>query len=101
MLACLLTCTMYACMRPHTCAHANTLTHTQVSSKEEAFSRTLHTSCVNPELQICMIRGLSSAMDLDLEKFSSESLVQTCPDHEMEVRVQVCVCVCVCMHAYV
>ena len=61
----------------------------QVSIQEEALSETLHGLCCNPNTPVCMIRGLCPLLNLNLQLFSSKSIVKTCPDHEMEVREQV------------
>ena len=65
------------------------LTCVQVKDQKDAFSMALHAFCSDPNRPICMIRGLCSLLSVDLDLFSSESLVQTCPDHEIEVRDQV------------
>ena len=52
-------------------------------------SEKLHALCCNPNTPVCMIRGLCPIVNLDLELFSSKSIVKSCPDHEMEVREQV------------
>lgn len=49
----------------------------------------LHAFCTDPDRPICMIRGLDPVLGVNLDLFSSASLVQTCPDHEIEVREQV------------
>lgn len=50
---------------------------------------TLHAFCSDPDRPICMMRGLCAVLGVDLDLFSSDSLVHTCPDHEIEVRDQV------------
>eukprot|EP00731_Ephydatia_muelleri_P029501 Em0021g24a len=60
----------------------------QVSTVDDLFPR-LHSFCTNPSLPICLIKGLCSAVEFDLEKFSTATLKDTSPDHEMEIREQV------------
>ena len=66
-----------------------TLTHHQVFTKDEAMSEKLHALCCAHDVPICMVRGLADVLDFDLELFSSESLVKTCSEQEIEVRIQV------------
>ena len=52
-------------------------------------SERLHALCCSHDVPICMVRGMAEVLDLDLELFSSESLVKTCGEQEIEVRIQV------------
>ena len=61
----------------------------QVNSKEEAMSENFHAQCCDPNVPICIVRGLSDVLELDLDLFSSDSLVKTCGEQEIEVRIQV------------
>ena len=57
-------------------------------------SENLHALCCAHDVPICMVRGLGDVLDMDLELFSSNSLVETCGDQEIEVRIQVSLIVC-------
>ena len=61
----------------------------QVFTKEDVMSEKLHALCCAHDVPICMVRGISEVLDLDLELFASESLVKTCGEQEIEVRIQV------------
>ncbi len=65
------------------------LLFSQVFTRDEALSESLHGLCCDPNTPVCMIRGLCPLMDVDLQLFSSKSIAKTHPDHEMEVREQV------------
>ena len=62
----------------------------QVKSRpEDSESQELHAFCGDPALHICMVRGLCAALEMNLDLYSSRTLTQTCPNHEIEVREQV------------
>ena len=61
----------------------------QVKDHVDAHSIDLHGFCTNPDRPICMMRGLCSALGVEIGAFSSQSLVRTSPDHVIEVRKQV------------
>ena len=61
----------------------------QVKNKDDAFSTLMHTFCSNPDRPICILRGLCSALELNIDIFSSAYLANFCPDHHMEIRDQV------------
>lgn len=61
----------------------------QVKDSADALSVDLHSFCSDPNRPICMIRGLCSTLDININLFSSENLMLTCPDHHIEVRDQV------------
>ena len=61
----------------------------QVNSKEEAISENLHALCCAHDVPICIVRGLTDVLDLNLELFSSDSLTKTYGEQEIEVRIQV------------
>jgi len=61
----------------------------EVQSREDALSERLHAFCTRPESHICMIRAMAPALGIDLNLFSTDALVATCADHEMEVREQI------------
>ncbi len=65
------------------------LFHSQVSTRDEALSETLHGLCCDPNTPVCMIRGVCPLVDIDLQLFSSKSIAKAQPAHEMEVREQV------------
>ena len=52
-------------------------------------SEKLHALCCDHDVPICMVRGLAEVLDINLQLFSSESLVKTYGDQEIEVRIQV------------
>ena len=52
-------------------------------------SENLHALCCAHDVPICIVRGLTDVLDLDLELFSSNSLVKTYGEQEIEVRIQV------------
>ena len=63
-------------------------------TKEDVMSEKLHALCCAHDVPICMVRGIANVLDFDLELFSSESLVKTCGDQEIEVRIQVSLSSC-------
>ncbi len=69
--------------------NASTCVYLQVSSKDEAMSENLHALCCAHDVPICIVRGLADVLDVNLELFSSESLVKTYGEQEIEVRIQV------------
>ena len=52
-------------------------------------SEKLHALCCDHDVPICIVRGLADVLDVDLQLFSSDSLVKTCGEQEIEVRIQV------------
>ena len=60
----------------------------QVENKKEAFSAELQQFCMSQP--ICVIRGLATALKLDLGLFSTKSLVDANPDHIVEVSTKQC-----------
>ena len=61
----------------------------QLENKKEAMSRALADFCTNPKNPVTVIRGLASALKLDLGLFSTKTLVESNPDWDVEVRTQV------------
>lgn len=55
-------------------------------------SRALADFCTNPTNPVTVIRGLASALKLDLGLFSTKTLVESNPEWEVEVRTQVSGC---------
>ncbi|XP_066247383.1 lysine-specific demethylase 6A isoform X1 [Euwallacea similis] len=75
---------------------AITLTHQQLipptpsvylDNKKHAFSPQLQEFCLKHP--IAVVRGLASALKLDLGLFSTKTLVEANPDHSVEVRTQI------------
>lgn len=58
-----------------------------LDNKKHAFSPQLQEFCLKHP--IAVIRGLASALKLDLGLFSTKTLVEANPDHSIEVRTQV------------
>jgi len=59
-----------------------------LENKKEAMSRALADFCVNPRNPVTVIRGLASALKLDLGLFSTKTLVESNPECLVEVRTQ-------------
>jgi hypothetical protein len=57
-----------------------------LETKCEATSAQLQQYCLSQP--ICVIRGLANVLKLDLGLFSTKTLVETQPDHQIEVRTQ-------------
>lgn len=57
-----------------------------VENKKDAMSQELMEFCYNSPL--CVIRGLSSVLKLDLGLFSTKTLVEHAPEHGIEIRMQ-------------
>lgn len=58
-----------------------------LDNKKHAFSPQLQEFCLKHP--IAVIRGLASALKLDLGLFSTKTLVEANPDHSVEVRTQI------------
>lgn len=58
-----------------------------LENKKHAFSPQLQEFCLKHP--IAVIRGLASALKLDLGLFSTKTLVEANPDHSVEVRTQI------------
>lgn len=58
-----------------------------LDNKKHAFSPQLQEFCLKHP--IAVVRGLASALKLDLGLFSTKTLVEANPDHTIEVRTQV------------
>uniref|UniRef100_A0A8C9V0I9 [histone H3]-trimethyl-L-lysine(27) demethylase n=1 Tax=Scleropages formosus TaxID=113540 RepID=A0A8C9V0I9_SCLFO len=59
-----------------------------LENKRDAFFPPLHQFCTNPSNPVAVIRGLAGALKLDLGLFSTKTLVEANPDHQVEVRTQ-------------
>jgi lysine-specific demethylase 6A len=57
-----------------------------VENKKDVFSPQLQEFCL--EHPIAVVRGMASALKLDLGLFSTKTLVEAHPDHAVEVRTQ-------------
>jgi histone demethylase len=57
-----------------------------LETRREATSAQLQQYCLSQP--ICVIRGLGNVLKLDLGLFSTKTLVETQPDHQIEVRTQ-------------
>ena len=57
-----------------------------VETSDEAMSPQLQQYCLSKS--ICIIRGLPSVLKLNLGLFSTKTLIETQPDHQIEVRTQ-------------
>lgn len=57
-----------------------------LETRREATSAQLQKYCLAQP--ICVVRGLANVLKLDLGLFSTKSLVETQPDHQIEVRTQ-------------
>jgi histone demethylase len=57
-----------------------------LETKREAMSAQLQQYCLSQP--ICVVRGLPNVLKLDLGLFSTKTLVETQPDHQIEVRTQ-------------
>jgi hypothetical protein len=57
-----------------------------LETRREATSAQLQQYCLSQP--ICVIRGLGNVLKLDLGLFSTKSLVETQPDHQIEIRTQ-------------
>jgi hypothetical protein len=57
-----------------------------LETRREATSPQLQQYCLSQP--ICVIRGLASILKLDLGLFSTKTLVETQPDHQIEIRTQ-------------
>jgi histone demethylase len=58
-----------------------------LDNKKHAFSPQLQEFCLKHP--IAVVRGLASALKLDLGLFSTKTLVEANPDHSVEVRTQI------------
>lgn len=52
-----------------------------VENAKEAFTTELMNFCYNSP--IALVHGLTAALKIDLSQFSTKSLIQTAPDHEV------------------
>uniref|UniRef100_A0A3B4Y1L7 [histone H3]-trimethyl-L-lysine(27) demethylase n=1 Tax=Seriola lalandi dorsalis TaxID=1841481 RepID=A0A3B4Y1L7_SERLL len=59
-----------------------------LENKRDAFFPPLHQFCTNPSNPVTVIRGLAGALKLDLGLFSTKTLVEANPDHQVEVWTQ-------------
>uniref|UniRef100_A0A915L3Q1 JmjC domain-containing protein n=1 Tax=Romanomermis culicivorax TaxID=13658 RepID=A0A915L3Q1_ROMCU len=59
-----------------------------VNTKKEAFSVELQQFCYKNH--VAVLRGISSALRLDLGLFSTKTLMETAGEHQVEVRTQYC-----------
>ncbi|XP_072034638.1 histone demethylase UTY-like isoform X2 [Amphiura filiformis] len=59
-----------------------------VETKADAYSPALAEYCISPNQPITVIRGLASALKLDLGLFSTKTLVETQSEHPVEIRTQ-------------
>lgn len=57
-----------------------------LETRREATSAQLQKYCLSQP--ICVVRGLANVLKLDLGLFSTKSLVETQPDHQIEIRTQ-------------
>ncbi|CAF4337562.1 unnamed protein product [Rotaria socialis] len=57
-----------------------------LGTRQEALSGQLQQYCLSQP--ICVIRGLSNVLKLDLGLFSTKTLIATEPEHQIEVRMQ-------------
>lgn len=57
-----------------------------VENKKDAFSPQLQEFCL--QHPIAVVRGMAAALKLDLGLFSTKSLVEANPDHQVEIRHQ-------------
>jgi histone demethylase len=57
-----------------------------IDVRKDATAPELQQFCYNSP--IALIRGLTSTLKMDLSLFSTKSLMETAPDHEVEVRTQ-------------
>ena len=57
-----------------------------LENKKDAFSAQLQEFCL--QHPIAVVRGMASALKLDLGLFSTKTLVEANPDHAIEVRTQ-------------
>lgn len=57
-----------------------------LETRREATSTQLQQYCLSQP--ICVVRGLANVLKLDLGLFSTKTLVETQPDHQIEVRSQ-------------
>ncbi|CAF0993504.1 unnamed protein product [Rotaria sordida] len=57
-----------------------------LETHDEAMSAKLQHYCLSQS--ICVLRGLANVLKIDLSLFSTKSLVETQPDHQIEVRTQ-------------
>lgn len=57
-----------------------------IENKKDAFSPQLQEFCL--QHPIAVVRGIGTALKLDLGLFSTKTLVETNPDHAVEVRTQ-------------
>ena len=60
----------------------------EIDTAEEAYSSKLEEWCLSPENPITVIRGISKAVGINLDLFSSESLANHSADDRIEVRSQ-------------
>uniref|UniRef100_A0A3Q3WJR6 [histone H3]-trimethyl-L-lysine(27) demethylase n=1 Tax=Mola mola TaxID=94237 RepID=A0A3Q3WJR6_MOLML len=59
-----------------------------LENKRDAFFPPLHQFCTNPSNPVTVIRGLAGALKLDLGLFSTKTLVEANPEHQVEVWTQ-------------
>ena len=59
-----------------------------METKADAYSPALAEYCISENQPITVIRGLASALKLDLGLFSTKTLVETHSDHPVEIRTQ-------------
>jgi hypothetical protein len=57
-----------------------------IDNRKDAISAELQQFCYNSP--VTLIRGLTAALKMDLSLFSTKSLIETAPDHQVEIRSQ-------------
>lgn len=60
----------------------------RVPTREDAFSKTLRDLCVESQQPVIVIKGLCKVLGLDLTMFNTRTLLNSNPDHPVEVRTQ-------------
>eukprot|EP00116_Pleurobrachia_bachei_P007079 sb/3467341/ len=60
----------------------------RVPTRDDAFSRTLQTLCVESQQPVIVLKGLCKVLGVDLKLFNTKTLMSTNPDHAVEVRTQ-------------
>ncbi|XP_031554855.1 lysine-specific demethylase 6A-like isoform X2 [Actinia tenebrosa] len=59
-----------------------------VENKRDAYSQALQNFALSPSQPVTVIRGLANALKLDLNLYSTKTLVECNGDHQLEVRMQ-------------
>ncbi len=57
-----------------------------VDSKKDAFALELQDYCYKQP--VVLVKGMTAALKMDLGLFSTKTLVETAPEHQVEVRTQ-------------